>query len=840
MMTQKRIYSYFDRNPQLHVLFLFDKGFLEGDLQDVVWPEDYHYEVFDGCWFNVKYAIESLWADKKVVLLFRQPYAPQTEEEYLRFPLLDMLVANLEYKDAGYEAFLQQYGLPLEMGGFVERNMTELQSSKIMSLIQGALEAGDFNPDFAVRAFLTNYLWGKTTLEWKGIITRMILLDLPGEEKKCEDFYHRVAKNSDAQRALDAKLTSIFGVSYSHASHPIMKEIVEILKYNVITQLLAVEKGDPYKGYRVQNSGQLEQMQRIYEYGMKELPAGKFSTAIKALGANVKEDTLIQVYGIDAVYYTLTEALAWPIINTLCRETLWSDPAAAVDKARELKLKFGADIDIQHALSFVECVATFYQEFRQIDSLKLNTPEEYIAHYTGEWYRIDTYYRQAIKWYRESYVSQVSTPDIITAKSRVDIDYAKFANTLNLEWTECVNHTTQVFNGIKIQKQFDFYDNYHEPNHKQVVIISDALRYDVAVELIAELGKKKHVATLHPMLGSLPSETKYCKSVMWPHDSLSLVGTELLVDGTSLNSKAARTAQLKRYVPEAECITYEDKRDNGAEYGREFFKRPLIYILHDVIDRDGHDSDLPKACEMAVKELAALVNTLHATENVTNVIITADHGFLFNDISMEDKDKHSVTEDAIEKKTRYYLTTSTARVEGVSKYQLCKSSGLKDRDTLYVAVPNGTNRFAAPGGYKYCHGGASLQELIVPVIVSKVKRVSTKEKVNVRLLTPTLNMVSSLLRFQLIQVEPVSMTTTERTVKCAVYNGEERVTEEKTIKLDSSDAANLNNRVFDVSLSLTTPVTGGLLLLKVWDVDDTLNPLIKEPVKNSTFIEQDF
>lgn len=30
-MTIDRIYDYFERNPQLHVLFLFDKGFLEGN-----------------------------------------------------------------------------------------------------------------------------------------------------------------------------------------------------------------------------------------------------------------------------------------------------------------------------------------------------------------------------------------------------------------------------------------------------------------------------------------------------------------------------------------------------------------------------------------------------------------------------------------------------------------------------------------------------------------------------------------------------------------------------------------------------------------------------------------
>ena len=81
---------------------------------------------------------------------------------------------------------------------------------------------------------------------------------------------------------------------------------------------------------------------------------------------------------------------------------------------------------------------------------------------------------------------------------------------------------------------------------------------------------------------------------------------------------------------------------------------------------------------------------------------------------------------------------------------------------------------------------------------------------------------------------------TERTVCCAVFNGDEVVTEAKTIKLNSTDGANLNNRVYEISLSLNKPVTGGLLQLRVWDKDDDKNTLIRETVKNNTFIEQDF
>ena len=99
-MIQKRIYSYFERNPQLHVLFIFDRmNIFEWDLEGKEWADEYVYKVFDGAWFNTKYAIENTWKEKRVVLLFQLGTYPATEEQQLKFPLLDMLKDNMEYKD---------------------------------------------------------------------------------------------------------------------------------------------------------------------------------------------------------------------------------------------------------------------------------------------------------------------------------------------------------------------------------------------------------------------------------------------------------------------------------------------------------------------------------------------------------------------------------------------------------------------------------------------------------------------------------------------------------------------------------------------------------------------
>lgn len=186
------------------------------------------------------------------------------------------------------------------------------------------------------------------------------------------------------------------------------------------------------------------------------------------------------------------------------------------------------------------------------------------------------------------------------------------------------------------------------------------------------------------------------------------------------------------------------------------------------------------------------------------------------------------------------MTTDPAERDGICKYPLSEVSAIESPSPIYVAVPIGTNRMAASGGYSFAHGGATLQEMIVPIIYSKRKKVKKTEKVGVALLSHNLNMVSSRLKFNLIQSEAVSMTKMERELICCVYDGDKKVTEEKKVTLNSPDKDNLNNRVFEVTLDLKVSNASSMLQLRIYDADDMLNPYIKETIKNNTFIEQDF
>lgn len=851
-MIQERIYNYFERNPQLKVLFIFDKmGSIEAELNEASWTDPYVYKIFDGKWFNLKLSLNRDWKDKRVVLLFDWSIRPDTEEKALKFPLLDIYSANIEFKDERYEEFMQEHGISEQLTTFVRDNIGFLSSAKGMSMLAGRLNGTDFNFDIGCRAIVSTYLGEKKLLDWEDIVVRMIILSMMGEEKKSNDFYLKLNGNRDALRAVNDKLKGIFQISFNPNTVDKMKEVAEVLKYNAITQSLPVLPADDYKGLKVSNRIALDQINRIYEKGMSESAySEKFQKAMSQLGAGIRESELIKVYGPEAPFFYMTDNISLPLIGKVIKEDVTSDPTSAIEKMRSLSLRVGMKSSLMPLIRFVENVSALFDAMGRITSLRLDTPKEYVDVYVETFSKIDRYYRHAIgSYYDLPELDSEIAETVANLKKLFDSKYAQLANTFNMEWLDCITDTDTCLDKIGVIPQSEFFSTYFDPQ-KLVVIVSDALRYEVAEELLEVLAEKKHIATIAPMLSLIPTETKICKPALFPHETLTLVEDAVADDRKMLSTTKQRNEQLEKYRSDSVCVNFDDVCTQVTSH-RELFKHSLVYVMHDRIDKTGHDQnskDITDNCRKAVEELAKFIYSLHMTLNCSNVIVTSDHGFLFNDLQFEEKDKLSIREDNFDSTSRYYLTSSADKVNEVVKFNISANTSINTNQDVYVATPKGTNRFGAPGGYKFCHGGVSLQEIVVPVIHSSLRRESSKQAVNVVLKTSNLSMVSSRLRFQLVQKEAVSMDMVAREVVCRVYEGDRVVTDEVKIMLNSTDSLNISKRTFDVTLRLTESVSGGLLQLRVLNVNrngkneeiDTLNPLIKETVKNNTIIEQDF
>lgn len=845
-MIQKKIYSYFEGNPQLRTLFVFDSlGGILNELEDLEWREGYRLVVFKGNWFTIKYNLTHDWKDDRVILIIQGMSTPECHQDMADFPLYGEMKANMVYSEENYITFMQLKGIGKDFAPYVSRHVAEMQLSKFDKILSDYYKPGVFSIDICNRALLSGYMGASKLLSWDDIIIKLVCLcGIESESDRLSTFIRALMNNKDAQTALNERLTSIAGFPFDIMTSARIRKFAESFKYNAITQGIPAIAADDYREYKIEDAVVLQRLNSLREHAANHPTlADDFSKAVASLASAIKEESIIRWYGPDAEYSYITEALACPIVRNLVEGKAFSAPVETNERLRSLSIRLPMDSALQKALDYLSKACYMLEKMQGLGSYKLKTPMEYIYKYWNEFYLVDSYYRLSVGSFCDIDPMLPVYDAVMAFKTHLDAEYSKQCNLFNQEWIRCVNESGIPLSRLDgILHQQDFYkEKLKGVNAKRVIIVSDALRYEVASEILNNLGDAKHSATLTPALAVLPTETKYSKVTLLPHTSIQYANCNVLVDGEVLDTMEKRTAHIRRYEPNAICIDYTDLSKYSMTQKRELFKSPLVYIFHDTIDSISHDNPekTAKACAEAVAEIKKLIPSLHATYNVANVYVTSDHGFLYNDIRFEEKDKHKITDGYDERKTRYYITDDDAPVLGITKFQMGSVSTMTS-DGKKVAVPDGTNRlYAEGGGYEFTHGGASLQEMVIPVLYSHLRREDNKEKVGVTLIDSALSIVSSRLKFSLIQNQAVSEDYKERTVVCGIYEGSDLLTAEKEIALSSTDV-NPQNRFSTVELILTKPASGGLLELRIFDVDDRLNPVAKATVTNKTLIEQDF
>lgn len=847
---QEKIYKYFDLNPNLHVLFVFSLETKADELDSYEWKPGYRFEKFNGAWFNTKYKILNDWKDERIILAF-EGLRPSTQAQMMQFPLMDILATNTDYRDDDYEAFMQQYNISGQFSTFIQHHVGEMQLKKFQSIFKDCF-GSHFNDDLGYRGLLSGYLGLDKMLDWDSLIIRLILLDVQTDDAKRDAFYRRLVAKPDVARYLQQKLKDIFNVGYlENQPDRRFAPVAESMKYNAILQkIIADEKHDTYCAYKIDNAFQLNQINRIMALAFSDKTIAKpFESALLSLSGKIKEQSIIECYGTEADYYYMPETMCWPILQQLVANHLYTDNDRLVERLHQLRLKQDNNPETQPAIIFVANVANLYKKTAEYPSLKFNYPEDYIQRYAEDLYWVDTYYRKALNSFDSISKTVPIYDDMMVVKRRLDADYAQFTNKLNLEWMKCLVEKGNGLVGLKdMHLQQNFYADFCAPHtEKMALIICDALRYEIAAEIMGEIAKRRrHVAELDYAIAMLPTETKYCKPALLPHKALELqVDSSMLVDGHYMNTTDDRTEQVRRYNDNAVCYSFANFDKKNSDEKREMYKNQLVIVFYDDIDESGHKAStrtqILNIINNAVSNLVDEIYSILSSYNITDVYLTADHGFLYNDIDFADKDKLNIPENTIDQKNRYYLTTDNAEREHIAKFKLSEVSGMESNLDMpvFVAVPKGTNRFYTQGGgYGFTHGGASLQELVIPVLHCSQQRTDERQEVSVALLNRKLSMVSGQLKITLVQLEPVSMKHKKMDVLCALYCNNELVSAERPITLNAT--GELPERMFEVDLILTEQAQSNILELRVYKPEDPMNPLIRETVTNNTLIERDF
>ena len=440
------------------------------------------------------------------------------------------------------------------------------------------------------------------------------------------------------------------------------------------------------------------------------------------------------------------------------------------------------------------------------------------AAYTERLYRVDQGYRH----FREAADEAESRGwDILKQlRERVEQVYGTgFIAELGLAWNQV------LANGLLARWRLDgvgnqprFFDTEVAPllakggDRRVFVIISDAFRYEAARELTEQLnGRYRIDARLSALLGVLPSYTGLGMAALLPHRTLAYdAGGVLRVDGQpcgSLEQRGKVLAAVGGVAVKADAFMAMKKDE-----GRAFVKpHRVVYIYHDPVDAIGDkpatEARTFQAVRQAIDELADLTLKIINSLNGSQVLITADHGFLFQHSPPGATDKNSLDEKppgTLIAKKRYLLGRALGDHDKAFHGSTAVTAGAGGDMEFWV--PKGANRFHFVGGARFVHGGAMPQEIAVPLIrvqhLRDEKAVVTKTRqVRVSVLGTNFKVTTNRHRFQLIQTEPVGERVKPTTLRIALYDGAEPVTNVETLTFDST-SPDMNQWQKTVSLTL--------------------------------------
>ena len=387
-------------------------------------------------------------------------------------------------------------------------------------------------------------------------------------------------------------------------------------------------------------------------------------------------------------------------------------------------------------------------------------------------------------------------------------------------WTNAISDSLASLGYVsEIAKQRDFYARYIRPlagkNTRAFVVISDALRYEVAAELCDTLIRTtKGTAKLEAMQGIFPSITKFGMAALLPGRAIGVdEDMDVYVEELPTGSTANREKILCVSNPNSVAVQYNDVLSMKRAERRELVSgKEVVYIFHNTIDAIGDkaptENKVFEACADTIQEIANILRIIVNDMQGTDIFITSDHGFLYtyNPLTEGDKiGKNTFTGKVYEVGRRYALTDPSTTGEYLLSVQL---EGEISGTPVKGYTPQDSTRIKiSGGGENYVHGGVSLQELCVPVIAFKNLRTSSKKYVEVsntelKLLSESRKVSNLLFSLDFFQRQPVG----DKVQPCAytIYMTDDEgvpVSDRQTVIADRT-SLNASERVFRVRFNL--------------------------------------
>ena len=526
----------------------------------------------------------------------------------------------------------------------------------------------------------------------------------------------------------------------------------------------------------------------------------------------------------------LLKSDTFPAINESILKRYYKEIAENVIKVEDITLAienrrtaawYALTEDYLESLYYIAKMQEFY--LSHIDGFHIVEPLKVWKLYTRDAYEMDSHYRHFHFCFGKTLKRPNSKLEDGLKKCSDVVEgvyHEWFLKQLTYAWTKAIARDLESLGYIsEINEQRRFYNRYVSPNvskgNRVFVVISDALRYEVAAELSETLSHAtKGTATLEGVQVVFPSITKFGMAALLPGKEVSInEKIDVFVNGKPTVSTVQRGTILNAANPESVAVTYKDLLQMKQQERRELVAgKEIIYIYHNAIDALGDkaatETKVFEACNDAIDELTAIVKIIVNDLSGVNIFITADHGFLYTHKPLEESQKISkqtFSGEILELGRRYALVSPETNAD----YLLpIKTEGTIGGKPMKGYVPQDTVRIKVQGGGEnYVHGGISMQEMVVPVIIYKGMRTGYKKYVEVQ--NPGLSLISesrkvSNLMFSLdfLQKQPISDKVQPCNYRLCFVNDEGSSISDTQSIIANKSSSNASERVFHVRFTL--------------------------------------
>lgn len=435
--------------------------------------------------------------------------------------------------------------------------------------------------------------------------------------------------------------------------------------------------------------------------------------------------------------------------------------------------------EFRHLYEAIEFAARFVQMLGEA-RLTMDSLSDGVQRYSRSWFQLDQLYRKF------TYHVRMSGQASLMGELSEQVENLYSNNYLLKLGDGFQVHVDAAprWEAYPVVQQKAFFEHWVRPylrkDKRICVIISDAMRYEIGDELLGLIRQEdRYSAELEPALSTLPSYTQLGMAALLPNKSLAIADNDtgtVLVDGQSSQGTVNRTKILQAALDgRGQAVKAEDFMQLNRDDSRELLKgNDVLYIYHNRIDHTGDkmhsEGQAFEAAEQTLADLIRLIKKLTAA-NANNLLITADHGFIYQNRELDESDflGDVVSGDDIRYRDRRFVLGKGLSASPAFHQFSSEQLGL-DGD-MEVQIPKSINRLRLKGsGSRFVHGGASLQEVVIPVLKVNKKRQSDVSAVEVDILRGASSVITSgQLAVTLYQSGPVTEKVQPRHLRAGIY-----------------------------------------------------------------------